>query len=135
MAFESALWKWLKDGSKHMNKNLHLCRVENHITEGYPDVEGCYKSISFHIELKSSKLPKRESTPITIGISDSQINWLKKRSRVGGKCFVLVRVGSHHNIARYIIPGDIIKKKYSREELAEFIIGSAEDIINFCIGS
>lgn len=132
MSNEAALWKWLRDGSRHLSKSLHLCRVENIVMEGYPDVEGCFSGFNFHIELKSSPLPKRESTLITIKISTEQIMWLNKRWRVGGNCFVLLRVGTHRNITRYLIPGDIEKRKFSRKELKRYEIATAEDVILNC---
>ncbi len=132
MSHEAALWKWLRNGSKHLSKHLHICRVENSIMKGYPDVEGCYSGMNFHIELKSSPLPKRKSTLITIDISDEQIRWLNKRWRIGGSCFVLLRVGTHRNITRYLIPGNLKGKKWSIEELGYYKVSDAEEVILNC---
>lgn len=108
MAYESNLASWLRQQVKPLlaAKRLHLCRVENLVLPGYPDIEGCLDGKAFHIELKGTLRPKNPGTPIRVKWQPGQKPWLKKRWSVGGSCFVLIRVGKGHYIRRYLIRGD-----------------------------
>ena len=70
---ESMLWQRIK-------KNItepHLIRVESNTINGIPDINGCWNSKEFWIELKSDKVgyPK---------LSKWQISWINKRIKHGG---------------------------------------------------
>ena len=79
---EADLWTELKDC---MGKSWHASRVESHSTSsGIPDVDYCYKGDG-HVELKFEE----KGIP---NIRDSQIRWLTRRSRFGGKCFILSKI-------------------------------------------
>ena len=52
---ESKLWQRIK---KHCTKP-HLIRVESNTVNGIPDINGCWDSKEFWIELKSTKLDIR----------------------------------------------------------------------------
>lgn len=84
-----------------------MTRVENLLEEGWPDVEGCLEGKSFHIELKSAKRPKRETTRVLApdDIRPRQPPWLKARWMAGGNAFWLVQVGERHRACRYLLPG------------------------------
>jgi hypothetical protein len=105
---ERNLWNWLREGVKSMvaDRSLHICRIENTVSSGYPDVEGCMNGESFHIELKGCDRPVRGGSYIHIGLSSVQALWLKRRWDAGGSCFVLIRVGVGRGIKRYLIRGD-----------------------------
>jgi hypothetical protein len=112
MPYESNLWNWLREGVKPLlaEKRLHICRVENSVGFGYPDIEGCLDGRGFHLELKGCNRPANPETPIRIKWQPGQKPWLKKRWGVGGSCFVLIRVGSRSQLKRYMIRGDQVEK-------------------------
>ena len=70
---ESKLWQRIK---KHITKP-HLIRVESNTINGIPDINGCWKSKEFWLELKSDRVgyPK---------LSKWQISWINKRIKHGG---------------------------------------------------
>jgi len=70
---ESKLWQRIK---KHCTKP-HFIRVESNTINGIPDINGCWDSKEFWIELKSDKVgyPK---------LSKWQISWINKRILHGG---------------------------------------------------
>ena len=78
---ETDLWQEL---DKCMGKSWHASRVESHSTSaGIPDVDYCYRGDG-HVELKfGDKIPN---------IRDSQVRWLSRRSKYGGKCYILTKV-------------------------------------------
>ena len=51
MAREVRLWEWLRDGLRGTD-GLHMRRVENLVSEGDPDVDGCWHGRYFELELK-----------------------------------------------------------------------------------
>jgi hypothetical protein len=108
MAFERNLWQWLRAGLTPLiaQGRLHICRVENTVGAGYPDVEGCLDGRTFHLELKGADRPRRPTTPITVRIRRAQVLWLRKRWAVGGACFLLLRVGQGRQVRRYMVRGD-----------------------------
>lgn len=108
MPYERNLWDWLREQSRPLlaKRSLHLCRVENMVMAGYPDVEGCLNGMPFHIELKGALRPANPETPIRTKWQPGQKPWLKKRWTVGGSCFLLMRVGKGREIKLYMIRGD-----------------------------
>ena len=52
---------------------------------GVPDLNGCYEGVEFWVELK---LVKRG---LKLGLSPTQIAWLARRHRVGGRAWVFAR--------------------------------------------
>ena len=70
---ESMLWQRIK---KNCHK-AHLIRVESNTINGIPDINGCFASKEFWMELKSDKVgyPK---------LSKWQIAWINKRIKHGG---------------------------------------------------
>ena len=137
MSREQNLWKWLKKGGRHFEKTgrLHMCRIENLVGSGYPDVEGCLDTCQFHIELKAVARPKRESTPIRVNFQPRQIPWLRKRWDAGGNCWVLLRVGERQNAKHYLIPGDKAHKivKIEESELEGLSTVPPEESANFIL--
>lgn len=108
MPYEKNLWAWLHSGIKPLiaTRKLHICRIENQVSVGYPDVEGCLQGKSFHIELKGCLRPANPGTPIDTGLGPAQALWLKRRWDAGGSSFVLLRVGTGRTIKRYMVRGD-----------------------------
>lgn len=102
---EASLWKWLRAKTLRL-RDLHLCRVENSCGSGYPDVEGCWASHDFKIELKTCARPSRDATELDLGhLTTEQCMWLRRRVSVGGRAFVLVRVGCNRDARHYLVPG------------------------------
>jgi len=131
---EQNLWKWLKRESQPLVAigDLHMCRVENSVGLGYPDVEGCYNGCGFNVELKAVARPKRKTTKIKVRFEEEQIPWLRKRWNVGGSCWVLLRVGSGRSARHYLIPG--IDAGLLQEGLTESQINHQSRIASNCLG-
>ncbi len=99
---EKSLWKWLKNAKKAYYGALHMGRIENNVGSGMPDVEG---HLNYHgqfwIELKVCKRPMRISTPVRPKIREAQVEWIKRRSRIGGNVWLLIQIGKE----RYLVHG------------------------------
>lgn len=79
---ESYFWSQIKTGLE--SEFTHLSRIENTAGSGVADVTACHSSVDVWLELKifhKNKLQFRNSQGI----------WIRKRSRVGGRIFVLAR--------------------------------------------
>ncbi len=102
MARENVLWRWFKHGVKDL-RDLDIERVENGVARGTPDVDGCWGSVAFKIELKRVALTK--SGVLKVKFQPMQIPWLKRRWRAGGNVWVMLAVGEGHAVARYLVRG------------------------------
>lgn len=100
-SLEKNLWAWLKRGTER-SRVLDMERVENSVGEGTPDVDVCYKGIEFKIELKTGTVTKIHSY-VRVKFRPKQLPWIKRRTKTGGRCFVLLQIGRH----RYLIPGKL----------------------------
>lgn len=107
MAREVRLWEFLRDGLKG-TPGLHMRRVENLVSSGDPDVDGCHNGRYFEIELKGLDRPARAETPLDLGIRKSQVVWHRKRTRCGGNNWLYVRVGLGTSLRRYLVRGGLI---------------------------
>ena len=111
MARESALWARLRGTAvpellwkKH---KVLLERIENLVSAGRPDVEGCIDSLWIFIELKSEDRPARPSTPIRPKTRPSQSIWHREATNAGSRVhWVLLQVGEGRKARLYLIPGD-----------------------------
>lgn len=72
----------------------HIQRIEDKLTPGVPDMNfkipdlpECWLEGKF---LRS--LPKRDATPVRVGLKTEQALWLEERKLRGGKVFVWVRI-------------------------------------------
>ena len=101
---ETALWNWIKPMKGLIG--AHIQRVESRDTaDGTPDVEGCYNTVPFQLELKTCARPSRDTTKLTVKIRPSQVAWAVDRVNAGGKSFALIQVGAQHGAKRYLIDG------------------------------
>lgn len=103
MAREVRLWEWLRDGLRGV-KGLHMRRVENLVSEGDPDVDGCWDGRYFELELKGCDRPARGGC-LGFEVRQSQQLWHRKRWRCGGNVWLYVRVGRGRDVRRYLVPG------------------------------
>lgn len=103
MAREVRLWEWLQTGLKY-EPRVHMRRVENRVGDGDPDVDGCFDGRYFELELKGCDRPKLGGK-LDFEVRQSQLIWHRKRWRVGGNCWIYVRVGRDRSILRYLVPG------------------------------
>lgn len=107
---ESRLWSWLeKPCRKHFKKALHMTRLENSVGTGTPDVEGQLDGCGqFWMELKCCARPARETSKLNIKFRPTQLPWLRRRARAGGKVYVLVQVGSGATASRYLVSSHVL---------------------------
>lgn len=120
MARENRLWDWLHEGGKAV-KRLHMRRVENRVSEGDPDVDGCFDGDYFELELKGCNRPKDPATPLDFEVRQAQVLWHRKRWKVGGRVWLYVRVGVGRDVRRYLVPGSmtgIVRDGVTEERLA-----------------
>lgn len=120
MAREVRLWEWLRDGLRSV-PDLHMRRVENLVSEGDPDVDGCWAGRYFELELKGCDRPKRDGS-LDFEIRQSQAIWHRKRWRCGGNLWLYVRVGLGRGTRRYLIPGCHtygLRQKQEKEGIVE----------------
>lgn len=104
MARENRLWEWLHDGLKGV-EGLHLVRVENLVSTGDPDVEGCWQGSYFEVELKGANRPVRGGK-LDWEVRRSQVLYHRKRTRCGGNTWLYARVGIDRDVRRYLVPGE-----------------------------
>lgn len=105
MAREVRLWEWLRDRLKPV-EGLHMRRVENLVSEGDPDVDGCWQGRYFELELKGCDRPKHGGK-LVFDVRKSQIIWARRRWRAGGNVWFYVRVGRDRDVRRYLVPGKL----------------------------
>ena len=105
---ETRLWSWLSGTTKkHFKHDLHLNRIENSVSQGMPDVEGCLRRVQFWIELKCEKRPANWGTKVRPKFRPAQPPWLRRRIEAGGRAFVLLQVGAGRDARRYLVRGDL----------------------------
>lgn len=93
---ESAMWAALRPRLRLGGG--HAVRVENGVEAGTPDVNYCIEGVEGWIELKYAKAwPVREKTPLRVRhYTEEQKDWARARLKAGGRCSLLLRVGSEH---------------------------------------
>lgn len=92
---EKNIFNWLK---RYKSTMLHMERVENKVSRGTPDVEGCYKGVHFNLELKYCLLPKKEDSMLNFKTQPSQPPWWKKRVKSGGNVFIIIQIGKNKHM-------------------------------------
>lgn len=105
---ETALWNWLKTHFKELRPHRHdVQRIENAVAKGTPDVEGCIGGRSFWCELKVAHAMAGDRWRVRI--TPEQVKFALRRSRAGGKSWVLVRVcgASWRDNRHYLVPGHL----------------------------
>ena len=82
-----ALGRYEKDLWQHLKKLLpmvHWQRIELSYMPGIPDLNGCYEGVEIWIELKVVRRGKK------INLTRPQVNWIKKRTKAGGRTLIMV---------------------------------------------
>jgi hypothetical protein len=128
MSREVRLWQWMHEGLKY-EPGLHMRRVENLVSEGDPDVDGCRAGRYFEVELKGCDRPKRDGK-LDFDIRLSQALWHRKRWRCGGNLWLYVRVGSGRQMARYLLPGSLTYELHIRQKKDGI---TEEDLLALCV--
>lgn len=119
MAREVRLWEWLREGLR-AEPLLHMVRVENRVSEGDPDVQGCWRGRYFELELKGCSRPRSLSTVLDFEVRKAQILWHRRRWRAGGNVWIYVRVGFGRDVRRYLVPGSrtaVVEAGVTEEQL------------------
>lgn len=133
-SLERNLWSWLKRGT-FRSRDLDMERVENGVSDGTPDVDGCFERVSFKIELKTGTVTIRENF-VRTKFRPMQLPWIKERTRVGGRVFVLLQIGRN----RYLVAGkdcqEFKRKDLTLAELEKLAIVSPKcsqmDVLRAC---
>lgn len=90
---EQRWWQSIKTNLPSAGDRLD--RVENSLSSGAPDVNGCMDSEDIWLELKAPIEPKRAGTKLIHGRNHelllSQRNWFARQKQAGGIAFILVR--------------------------------------------
>ena len=102
MAREHNLWTWFREGLKGQ-PGLHVKRVENAVSQGDPDLQGCWCGTYFEVELKGLDRPSRPETELDVGLRTAQVSYLETRVACGGNAWVYVRVGRDRTTRRYLV--------------------------------
>jgi len=93
---EAGLWKLVRANIK----DADLQRLESGMTSrGIPDINGCKDGTEFWVELKYTTTKK-------VAIRPEQVAWLLRRSKVGGRTFVLVKTPKE----LYLYPGSLARE-------------------------
>ena len=94
---EKQAWQELLKGHKwvkaHAAVHDRLQRMENVAADGLPDVNGCINGNEFWMELKTPRIPVRDTTPLfgsNHKITPNQFAWFKAQSLAGGMVFLLI---------------------------------------------
>lgn len=106
MAREVRLWEWLRDGLKTVPL-LHMRRVENLVSTGDCDVDGCWNGDYFELELKGCDRPVKGGI-LNFDVRQSQVLFHRKRWRAGGRIWIYIRVGRDRTTKRYLIPSNFL---------------------------
>lgn len=123
MAREQRLWNWMHAALKG-DPLLHMRRVENRVSEGDPDVDGCVEGCYFELELKGCNRPSNPTTKLNFEIRQTQVLWHRRRWHAGGNLWLYIRVGQGRDVKRYLVPGmwtRLIKDKGITEEGLQYI--------------
>lgn len=140
MAREVRLWEWLRDNLKG-TAGLHMRRVENLVSDGDPDVDGCWEGRYFELELKGCDRPKLGG-PLGFEVRRSQVLWHRRRWRCGGNVWLYARVGRGRDVRRYLVPGcrtGLVAEGVTEEQLAALAVlppdHSAMDLLRYATDS
>ena len=96
---EAALWAWFKKGLIRLGEPHHVKRVETPETgSGFPDVEGCISGACFNVELKVAHYIRKDGSFAIDHFTAEQAYFLHRRHEVGGRAFMLLRVGAEHHL-------------------------------------
>ncbi|XAQ48638.1 hypothetical protein [Xanthomonas phage vB_XeuM-YB23] len=140
MAREVRLWEWLRDRLKG-TAGLHMRRVENLVSSGDPDVDGCWNGLYFELELKGCDRPKRGGK-LGFEVRQAQVVWHRKRWRCGGNCWIYARVGKGTDVRRYLVPGfkaQAVADGVTEEELAAMSVlrpdHTPQEVLEFATNS
>ena len=113
MSSENAAWQWLRKGAADRPK-IHLQRVENCLSRGNPDVEGCIDGVSFWLELKAGPCPAKETSKVSCEpLKTPQRRFIRQRLAAGGQAWILYRVDREV----YLIHGEDAEKVRNQPRL------------------
>lgn len=103
----------------HALRTLHAMAVENSVQPGTPDVE----YIGGWIELKSlDAWPKRADTAVAVShFNQFQRLWLRRRSKMGGRAHLVLRVGTEWLVLEGGVAADIVGVATKGELLASAV--------------
>ena len=90
---EAGLWKELRRAILMAYPNSDLVRIENVLTSGTPDVNGCVEGTDFWCELKVIALLPPRNGPVRIPhYTQDQRLWIRRRGLAGGRVGLLLQV-------------------------------------------
>lgn len=132
---EKNLWTNIRTG---MGSRWIACRHEDSVTPGVPDVSYTIargsSAVTGWIELKDVPAwPKDPSVPLRVDhFTSEQRIWIRQRGRVGGLCWILIRVGTDYLLFDWVAAEHLGKDWTERDciENAQLYWGSEDNIWN-----
>jgi len=114
---------------------------EDRFSLGIPDLSYGVAGVNGWIELKQvEKYPKKSSTPIDLKhFTPSQVNWLRKRGKRAGSCFILIQITTEYYIFSFH-KARLLRAGMTKEKMEEQCIQKWENgipriqLLNVLIG-
>jgi hypothetical protein len=101
---EASLWAWLKPNPGMLLGDYHdVIRIENCVAVGTADVEGCIGGGTFWCELKVARVLKCGDA--WVDITPAQVRRALRRTRAGGRHWVLIRYEGEGKRRHYLVDG------------------------------
>lgn len=122
---EQRLWDSMRRNNKKQLHKINLERVENVVTVGMPDIYVKYYSAECWVELKTCKLPKRETTRVLgdKGLTTEQINWHHKHNVYGLRSYILIKAGNE----LYLLPNKYAERINEMTNMELFLASQANN--------
>jgi hypothetical protein len=110
---ETKLWHAINDKMRLPGDRLD--RIENSVSSGAGDVNGCLAGEDVWIELKAPSEPVRAGTPLMTSnnnhpLLQTQMNWFRRQHNAGGIAFILVRTDRRMMLVDGTKHGDVFNK-------------------------
>lgn len=117
---EGKFWSTLRHKLPHATDRLD--RIENDVTFGIPDVNGCLNGEDVWIELKAPKEPARATTALMTRsgnhpLLETQINWFCRQRQAGGVAFILIRTDQRI----MLVEGTMYAKMFNNWTVSEMV--------------
>lgn len=114
----SQIWKDVQKNAEELRRlgRWHACRHEDSVTVGVPDMSYGLDGTNGWIEFKSlPDWPIQSSLKIR-DLTAHQVQWLEKRGKAGGACWLLLSVGKEYVLMNHEGPRILMKRGLPKKE-------------------